>query len=83
MMVSITNLLGHGGVLLHLGEVVGEVQDVLHQVTAECQVQVKLERICKQNKKQRTNEKRDLRGGNLEVWNGPVVNSQTTLMPKK
>ena len=50
MMVSITNLLGHGGVLLHLGEVVGEVQDVLHQVTAECQVQVKLERICKQNK---------------------------------
>ena len=35
------------------------------------------------NKKQRRNELRDLRGGNLEVWNGPVVNSQTTFLPKR
>ena len=36
-----------------------------------------------ENKNKRRNEKRDLRGGNLEVWNGPVVNSQTTFLPKR
>ena len=31
--------------------------------------------------KQRGNEKRDLRSGNLEIWDGAVVNSQTTFLP--
>ena len=33
--------------------------------------------------KKRGYAERDLRSGNLEIWDGAVVNSQTTFLPEK
>ena len=37
----------------------------------------------RKTRKQRMRKKRDLRGGNLKIWDGSVVNSQTTFLPEE
>ena len=72
-----------GCIKFHLGEVVGEVQDVLHQVPAERDGQFLGDNKFDKTKNEKKDQKRDSRGGDLEIWDGSVVNSQTTFLPEQ
>ena len=61
---------------------VSEVQDILHQVPAEREGQLLCDNKFEEKNKKTKNEEKDSRGGNLEIWDGSVVNSQTTFLPE-